>query len=208
MSNAMPDPVSATREALDLKTLGRQARKAQLSGNALIAVGLSLAVLSAALLLWAGITTGAAKSVVLVLAALLMPLRLLANRLSAVTRADGIGASTNSLTRRWLGHWEAAGLMAASGLCLFGEHQDLGLILGLAAGGLLLLARLRTRGARPIRLYPTLILAGALLLSALESLWGWNGQSLIGGLSVVCVVLAVQALRPGAPRQDVGVRDA
>ncbi len=196
MSETVPDPVSATREALDLKTLGRHARQAQLSGNVLIAVGLSLAVMACALLLWAGIVTGAPRVVLLLLAAALMPLRLLVNRLSALTHSDGIGASTNSLTRRWLGHWEAAAMMVAAGLNIFGSHHDSGPLFGLAAGGLLLLARMRHRTAR-MRLYPTLVLAFACVVSTFEPLWGWHGQVLMIGLSVICVVLVFQALRPG-----------
>jgi hypothetical protein len=196
MSHTVPDPVSATREALDLKTLGRHARRAQLSGNVLIAVGLSLAVGSFALLLWAGIVSGAPRVVLLLLAAALMPARLLVNRLSGLTLSDGIGGSTNSLARRWLGHWEAAGLMLAAGLNIFGSHHDTGPLFGLAAGALLLLARMRHR--RPMRLYPTLILAFACVVSAFEPLWGWRGETLMIGLSAICLVLVWQAVRPAA----------
>jgi hypothetical protein len=196
MSDTVTDPVSATREALDLKTLGRHARKAQLSGNGLIAVGLSLAVGCCALLLWAGIVTGAPRVILLLLAAALMPLRLLANRLSGLTLSDGIGGSTNSLARRWLGHWAAAALMVAAGLNIFGSHHDSGPLFGLAAGGLLLLARARHRRAR--RLYPTLILAFACVVSAFEPLWGWRGQTLMIGLSVISAVLVWQVVRPAA----------
>lgn len=197
MSHTVPDPVSATREALDLKTLGRQARRAQLSGNALIAVGLSLAVLACALLLWAGIVTGWPRVTLLLAAAVLMPLRLLVNRLSGVTLSDGVGAATNSLARRWLGHWEAAAMMVAAGLNIFGAHHDTGPLFGLAAGGLLLLARLRHHAAR-MRLYPTLVLAFACVVATFEPLWGWHGQVLMIGLSAICAVLVWQAVRPGA----------
>ena len=196
MSDTVSDPLSATREALDLKTLGRQARRAQLSGNVLIAVGFSLAVMAAAMLLWAGIVSGWPRVTLLLLAAALMPVRLLVNRLSGLTLSDGIGASTNSLARRWLGHWEAAGLMVAAGLNIFGSHHDSGPLYGLAAGGLLLLARMRHR--RPMRLYPTLMLAFACVVSTFEPLWGWRGQTLMIGLSAICVVLVWQALRPAA----------
>lgn len=198
MSYTVPDPVTATREALDLKTLGRQARRAQLSGNVLIAVGFSLAVMAGAMLLWAGIVTGWPRVTLLLLAAALIPLRLLVNRLSGLTLSDGIGAATNSLTRRWLGHWEAAGLMVAAGLNIFGSHHDTGPLYGLAAGGLLLLARMRHRAAK-MRLYPTLVLAFACVVSTFEPLWGWHGQVLMIGLSAICVVLVWQAVRPGAP---------
>jgi hypothetical protein len=195
MSDTVPDPLSATREALDLKTLGRQARQAQLSGNALIAVGLSLAVMSAVLLLWAGSVTDWPRVVLLLAAAALMPLRLLANRLSGLTLSDGTGAATNSMARRWLGHWEAAALMAAAGFNIFGEHHDSGPLYGLAAGGLLLLARLRHRASETMRLYPTLMLAAACVISTFEPLWGWHGGVMMIGLSAICVVLVWQAVR-------------
>jgi hypothetical protein len=204
MSRTVTDPLSPAREALDFKSLGRQARRAQLSGNALIAVGLSLAVLACALLLWAGIVTGWPRVTLLLLAAALMPLRLFANRLSGVTLSDGIGAATNSMARRWVGHWEAAAMMVAAGLNIFGAHHDTGPLFGLAAGGLLLLARLRHRASR-MRLYPTLVLAFACVVSTFEPLWGWHGQVLMIGLSVICAVLVWQAVRPGPvdpPRRD------
>jgi hypothetical protein len=200
MSHTVPDPVSATREAFGLKTLGRQARRAQLSGNVLIAVGLSLAVLACAMLLWAGIVTGWPRVTLLLVAAALMPLRLLVNQLSGVTLSDGIGHATNSIARRWLGHWEAAGMMVAAGLNIFGSHHDTGPLFGLAAGGLLLLARLRHRAAK-MRLYPTLVLAFACVVSTFEPLWGWHGQVLMIGLSAVCAVLVWQAVRPGPAEQ-------
>ena len=147
-------------------------------------------------LLWAGIVTGWPRVTLLLVAAALMPLRLLVNRLSGVTLSDGIGHATNSLARRWLGHWEAAGMMVAAGMNIFGAHHDTGPLFGLAAGGLLLLARLRHR-ARHMRLYPTLVLAGACVVSTFEPFWGWHGQTLMIGLSAICVVLIWQALRSG-----------
>jgi hypothetical protein len=195
MSDTLPDPVSATREALDLKTLGRHARRAQLSGNVLMAVGLSLAVSSAVLLLWAGLAADWLRVVLLLLAAALIPLRLLVNRLSGLTLSDGIGRATNSMARRWLGHWEAAALMVAAGLNIFDQHHDTGPLYGLAAGGLLLLARLRHRASENMRLYPTLMLAFTCVVSTFEPLWGWRGQVMMIGLSAICVVLIWQAVR-------------
>ena len=89
-------------EALDIRALGRKARAHQISANALLGLGSGLAVFAAALLLWGGIVEGPVRAVLLLLAAAVMPARLLVNRLSAVTLSDGFAGATNSAARRWL----------------------------------------------------------------------------------------------------------
>lgn len=184
-------------EALDIRSLGRKARHNQISGNALMAVALGLAVFAAALLLWAGIVEGAIRVALLLVAAALVPVRILVTRLAAVTLADGIEVSTNSTVRRWLNHWEAAGLLLAGGLCAFGSGHDMGAVLGLVCAGLLLAVGFRgqTRAGWLLGLYPTSMLAVTAVISAFEPAWGWRGQTFLAGLSVIAVVLIVQVLR-------------
>ena len=194
-----PEPSHTVGEALDLRALGRKAREHQISSHALLAVGLGLAVFASALLLWAGIVEGPARTVLLIVAACIAPVRLLVNRLGAVTLADGIEGAVNSTLRRWLSHWEAAGLLMAGGLCAFGSGHDMGAVMGLVCAGLLLAAGLRghTR-SYPLRIYPTSMLAATAVIAAFEPGWGWRGQTFLVGLSVIAVVLVVQVLRPGA----------
>ncbi len=202
MSNAMTDPAAGPHEPLDLRSLGRKARENQISGNALMGVGLGLSVLAAALLLWAGIVEGSPRVALLLLAAVLMPLRLLANRLSAVTHADGLVGATNSTVRRWLSHGEAAGLLLAGGFCAFGSGHDVGPVLGGVCAGLIVLAGIRGPFSSGywLGLYPTLLLAATAIAAAFEPGWGWRGQTFLVGLSVIGVVLTVHALRPrGGP---------
>ena len=202
MSDIMPDPTSpepahSVGETLDIRNLGRKARENQISGHALMAVGLGLAVFGAALLLWAGIVEGPVRVALLLIAAAIAPVRLLVNRLGAVTLADGIEGAVNSSLRRWLSHWEAAALLMAGGLCAFGSGHDMGAVMGLVCAGLLLAAGLRghTR-SYPLRIYPTSMLAVTAVVAAFEPAWGWRGQTFLVGLSVIAVVLVFQVLRP------------
>jgi MFS family permease len=199
MSEAMNDPAGPRGgDALDLRSLGRKARQNQISGNALMGVSLGLAVLAAALLLWAGIVSGPVRVALLLIAAAFMPLRFIVSRLSALTLADGVAGTTNSTLRRWLGHSEAAGLLLAGGFCAFGSGQDLGPVLGGVCAGLLVLAGLRGPTPYWLGLYPTFLLGATAVAAAFEPAWGWRGQSFLAGLSVIAAVLTVHVLRPRA----------
>lgn len=199
MSETMNDPADPRAgDALDIRSLGRKARENQISGNALMGVGLGLAVLAGALLLWAGIVTGPARVVLLLIAAALTPLRFVVSRLSALTLADGVTGATNSTFRRWLGHGEAAGLLLAGGFCAFGSGHDMGPVLGGVCAGLLVLAGLRGPAPYWLGLYPTLLLGTTAVLAAFEPAWGWRGQSFLVGLSVIVAVLTVHVLQPRA----------
>ena len=201
MSETMPDPASPElgtplgAEPLDIRSLGRKARDNQISGNALMGVGLGLAVLAAALLLWAGIVTGPVRVALLLTAAALTPVRFLTSRLSALTHADGFAGATNSTLRRWMSHGEAAGLLLAGGFCAFGSGHDMGPVMGGVCAVLLLLAGLRRPGHYLLGLYPTLLLGATAVVAAFEPAWGWRGQSFLVGLSVIAVVLTVHLLR-------------
>lgn len=202
MSGTMNDPAGHDAgEALDIRSLGRKARENQISAAALMGVGLGLAVLAAAFLLWAGIVTGPVRTALLLIAAALTPVRFLVSRLSALTLADGVAGSINSTLRRWMGHGEAAGLLLAGGFCAFGSGQDLGPVLGGVCGGLLVLAGFRGPAPYLLGLYPTLLLGATAVVAAFEPAWGWRGQSFLVGLSVIAVVLTVHVLQPrGAGR--------
>lgn len=200
----MPDPTGPNLDVhtldvrtLDVRTLGRKARDNQISGNALMAVALGLAVFAAAVLLWAGIVQGPVRVALLLIAAVILPVRILATQLSAVTLADGVEGATNSTVRRWLNHWEAAGLLLAGGLCAFGSGHDMGAVMGAICAALLLLAEWRgpTRAGFLLRLYPTSMLALTAVVSVFEPWWGWRGQTFLVGLNVIAVVLIVQVLR-------------
>jgi hypothetical protein len=201
MSDVMSDPATgpSTGETLDIKALGRKAREAQISGNALLAVGLGLAVLIAALLLWAGIVEGLVRAILLLIAAAIMPARFVVNRLSGLTRADGYGPSTNSVLRRWLSYWEAAGLVLAAGFCAFGSGYDIGPVLGGVCAGFLLLAAWREQPGYGLGVALTAILMATTVIAVFEPAWGWRGQSFLGGLSVIAAVLIGQAVRHRRP---------
>jgi len=199
MSDPATDPQRpSVGEALDIRTLGRRARAHQISANALLGLGSGLAVFASALLLWGGIVEGPVRAALLLLAAALMPVRLLVNRLSAVTLADGVSGSPSSALRRWLHHGEAALLVATGGFCAFGSGSNVSALLGLVCAGLAMLAGLRgpARTTFLYGLYPSLILGVTAAVAAFEPVWGWRGQSFVVGLSAIAVVLTVQLLRP------------
>jgi MFS family permease len=199
MSETMNDPAGPhAGDTLDIRSLGRKARQNQISGNALMGVGLGLAVLAAALLLWAGIVTGPVRVALLLIAAALTPLRFIVSRVAALTLADGVAGATNSTLRRWLSHGEAAALLLAGGFCAFGSGHDMGPVLGGVCAGLLVLAGLRGPAPYWLGLYPTLLLGATAVLAAFEPAWGWRGQSFLVGLSVIAVVLTVHVLQPRA----------
>jgi hypothetical protein len=206
MSDVMPDPATgpSTGETLDIKALGKKAREAQISGNALLGVGLGLAVLIAALLLWGGIVEGVIRAVLLLIAAAFMPVRFVVNRLSGLTRADGYGPSTNSVLRRWLSYWEAAGLVLAAGFCAFGSGYDIGPVLGGVCAGFLLLAAWRELPGYWLGVTVSSMLIATTVIAAFEPAWGWRGQSFLIGLSAIGVVLIVHAVRrrPVSPPAD------
>jgi hypothetical protein len=206
MSEAMSDPASPRAgETLDIRSLGRKARENQISGNALLGAGLGLAVFASALLLWAGIVIGPIRVILLLVAAAVIPVRLVMTRLSALTLADGFAGTTNSTFRRWLGYGEAAGLLLAGGFCAFGSGHDTGPVLGGVCAGLLVLAGLRGPAPYLLGLYPTLLLGATAVVAAFESAWAWRGQSFLVGLSVIAVVLTFHVLRPrGASRPKTG----
>jgi hypothetical protein len=218
MSETMPDPTGPNLggagpleplggDTLDLRTLGRKARELQISGAALMGVGMGLAVLAAALLLWAGIVTGPVRVALLLIAAALTPIRFVLSRLSALTAADGVAGSINSTLRRWLSHGEAAGLLLAGGFCAFGSGHDMGPVVGGVCAALLVLAGFRGPAPYLLSLYPTLLLGATAVAAAFEPAWGWRGQSFLVGLSVIAVVLTVHVLqRRGGPRPKAGQR--
>ena len=182
-------------DGLDIRTLGRKARENQISGAALMAAGLGLAVLASALLLWAGIVTGPVRTVLLLIAAAMTPLRFLLSRLAALTPADGVTGSINSTLRRWLSHGEAAGLLLAGGFCAFGSGHDMGPILGGVCAALLVLAGFRGPAPYLLGLYPTLMLGATAVAAAFEPAWGWRGQSFLIGLTAIAAVLTVHVLQ-------------
>jgi hypothetical protein len=187
-----------------LRGLAREARGVQLSGSALVGTGLSLTVLAAAMLLWSGIASGGARVAVLVLSAGLLSLRLMVVRLGAMTPADGMSApAPRGGGARWLGPLSVALLMAAAGLSPFGSGLDIGPVLGLVAAALVILVSVRLRYghavSEPSKPHPTTVLGVVCLISALEPLWGWRGQTLLIGLCAISAVLIVQAVRAQRP---------
>jgi hypothetical protein len=191
-----------------VRNLARRARQVQLSGNALIAAGVGLTVLTAAVLLWGGIVTGAPRVVVLLLAAGFLRLRLMVVRLGAMTPADGMAArAPRNGPVRWISPVESAVLLLAGGLNPFGSGSDVGPLVGLLAAVLMLAASFRRRSdhsvREPSRPHATTLLAFVCLAAIFEPLWGWRGQTVIIGLCAISVVLTVQVLR-APPRQAAG----
>ncbi len=190
-----------------VRNLARKARGARLGGNALLAAGVGLTALTAAVLLWTGISEGIPRVVLLVIATGLLRLRLMAVRLGSVTPADGMDApAPRSGLIRWLSPIETAVLLIAAGLSPFGSGLDIGPLFGIVAAGLLVFACLRGRSGHavrePSRPHPTTVLGLVCLASIVEPLWGWRGPTMLIGLCVISAVLIVQVVR--GPHQGAG----
>ena len=201
MSNASDlHPAPTGPDALSLRALAKRVRAERIGSPALILASLALCVMAAAILVWAGIVTGAVRVVLLLLAASAISLRRLAARLGAVAALDGVdGPTPHSAGRRWIESWEVAAILIAGGLCAYGSGSDLGPAVAAIAALLALtggwLARKRPGAAPAARPGPSSTLAVFCLIAAIEPLWGWRGQSLVIGLCLISAILVWRDLR-------------
>jgi hypothetical protein len=195
MSNTSEDKLAPPVGAFRLRALARRLRAERIGAPALLAVSLSLCVLIAGLLEWGGIVTGAVRVGLMLAAAAGMRLRLLAARLGAMAPMDGLDeASVSSPVRRWVELWQVSAILVAAGLSAFGSGSyvgpsmgGLGAVLALTGGWL---GRKSPGLLAPARPDPTTALAMVCMVSAIEPLWGWRGQSLVIGLCLIAAVLA------------------
>jgi hypothetical protein len=195
MSNASEDKLAPPVGAFQLRALARRMRAEKIGAPALLAASMALCVLIAGLLEWGGIVTGLIRAVLMLTAAGAMRLRLLAARLGATAPMDGLDAApVSSPFRRWGELWQVSVILVAAGLCAYGSGSHFGAPVGGLCAVLVLAAGWLGRESpgvlAPARPDPTTALAVVCLVSAIEPLWGWRGQSLVIGLCLIAAALA------------------
>jgi hypothetical protein len=181
-------------------------RGQSIGAPALLAFSWACALAMASLLLWAGLTHGAVRGVVLVLAAGAAYGRRLCSRLGGLMSMDGFDGPPPEIdAKRWGDIAQDAVILLSMGLCAFGSGflipgPALGVLAAiLVVSGALIGARRLGRLARP-RLDVALSLTPFILAAALEPLWGWRGQTILIGLFAAGAALAFWLARLARPR--------
>ncbi len=189
---------TAWAEGLARRLAGRYVSPDLISASSVV-----VALLGGALLCLSGLAEPAGRAVTLVLAAVCIQLRLLANMLDGMIavehdRKSVFGPIWNELPDRIADIF----FLAGAGYAAFGAGYEVGSALGwLCAVLAVLTAYVRELGrglglladfcgpmAKPHRMFALTV---ACLISALEALWGWRGETFMIALAVIalgCVV--------------------
>lgn len=187
-----------TRSAGWAGALARALGGAGVSPNAISAASVGFAAIGAALLVLSGRTDAAGtRAVMLVLAAVCVQLRLLANMLDGMVAVEhGLGSPTGPIWNELPDRVADALFLAGAGYGAALAGQADGVWLGWLATVLAVLtAYVRELGrgldfpadfagpmAKPHRMFALTVTC---LISAAEPLWGWWGEGLVIGLAVI-----------------------
>jgi phosphatidylglycerophosphate synthase len=168
---------------------------------------IAFALLGAALLLAAGVIEVAGVRAVLLLgAAAMIQLRLVCNLLDGMVAERGRSSSAGAIWNELPDRFSDVALLAAAGYCAGASGLMFAVEIGWICACLALLtAYLREMGrgfgfaadfsgpmAKPQRMAALTI---ACVISALEPLWGWRGQTLLIALATVAIGTAITAAR-------------
>lgn len=207
--------MSETESRRPLKTRGRAwsqrlaARLARmgLSPDILSAASVALAVLGGAALCWTGVVSGPARVLFLLLAAACIQLRLLANMLDGMVAVEhGLGSPYGPIWNEMPDRIADILFLAGAGYGAYAAGHGAGAALGwLCAVLAVLTAYVRELGralghpadfrgpmAKPHRMF---VLTVACLLSTVEPLWDWRGQTFLIALTIIALGAAATAWR-------------
>lgn len=204
-----------TRGTAWAERLAARLAKSYISPDLISASSVVVALLGGALLCMSGLADPAARAVLLVLAAVCVQLRLLANMLDGMIavehdRKSPYGAIWNELPDRIADIF----FLAGAGYAAFGAGYEVGSALGwLCAVLAVLTAYVRELGrglglpgdfsgpmAKPHRMFALTV---ACLISAFEFLWGWRGETFVIALAIIalgCLVTVARRTRHMAAR--------
>jgi phosphatidylglycerophosphate synthase len=192
-----------TREAGWAQRLATALARAEVSPDVISGLSLAIAALGAVALLWSGLSSGAGRVIVLVIAAAAIQLRLLCNLMDGLVaveheRGSFAGPIWNELPDRFA---DALFLVAAGYGAQAAGLRDASALGWLAALLAVICAYVRELGralgfpadfsgpmAKPHRMAALTLAA---LVSILEPAWRWRGESLAIGLAVIAVGTAL-----------------
>jgi phosphatidylglycerophosphate synthase len=163
------------------------------------AASVGFAVIGGGLFLMAGLSTPQTRAVLLIGAAVCIQLRLLCNLLDGMVAVEhGRGGPAGPIWNELPDRLADALFLAGAGYCAYGAHLEAGAPLGwLAAWLAAMTAYVRELGrglgfpadfsgpmAKPHRMAALTLTC---VVAAAEPLWGWNGQSILIGLSIIII---------------------
>jgi phosphatidylglycerophosphate synthase len=209
MSDATPEnrrPLK-TRSAAWAQRLAQRLAKAGVSPDNISAASVAFAVLGAALMMAAGVSSAPLRAVGLIGGAVCIQLRLLCNLLDGMVAVEhGRGSPAGPIWNELPDRIADCLFLVGAGYCAFGSKLDLGAWLGwLAAFLAVLTAYVRELGrglgfpadfsgpmAKPHRMAA---LTATCVLAALEPLWAWRGHLMVAGLAVIAIGTAWTVVR-------------
>jgi phosphatidylglycerophosphate synthase len=181
--------------------------RADANPDLISALSMVFAVLGASLFLWAGIAGDTLRVAALALAALTIQLRLVCNLLDGMVAVEhGRGSSAGPIWNELPDRIGDPLFLAAAGYCASLSGVHIAVLLGwLCAVGALITAYIRELGralgfpadfsgpmAKPHRMA---LLTAATLVSVVEPLWRWRGESLAIGLGLMALGILITILR-------------
>ena len=171
------------------------------------ATSIAFAVLGAGLFLWSGVGPGPWRAIAFVGAGICIQLRLLCNLLDGMVAVEHErGGSAGPIWNELPDRLADALFLVGAGYGAYSAGLEAAAVIGwLAAWLAALTAYIRELGrglgfpadfagpmAKPHRMAALTLTC---VVSALEGLWGWHGQSMLIGLSVITLGTAVTAVR-------------
>jgi phosphatidylglycerophosphate synthase len=187
--------------------LAARLAKARVSPDLLSAGSVAVAVLGAAALCSSGLSSGVGRVIFLLVAAVCVQLRLLANMMDGLVAVEhGRGSPQGPIWNELPDRIADALFLAGAGYGAFAAGHEVGAALGwLCAVLALLTAYIRELGrslgqpadfrgpmAKPHRMF-ALTLACAVAI--FEPLWGWSGQTFLIALAIIAVGAVATAWR-------------
>jgi len=196
-----------SRGAAWAKGLAAGVARAGLTPDLISAASVAFAVLGAALFLASGVVAGPLRAVALIGAGTCIQLRLLCNLLDGMVAVEhGRGGPSGPIWNELPDRLADALFLVGAGYGAASAGLEAGVVLGwLCAWLAALTAYVRELGrglglpadfsgpmAKPHRMAA---LTATSVVAALEPLWGWNGQAVLIGLSVIALGTVATAIR-------------
>lgn len=177
------------------------------SPDLISALSVAFAAAGGAMLLWSGAAAGAVRVIALILAMVCIQMRLVCNLIDGMVAVEhGQGSSAGPIWNELPDRFADVLFLACAGYAAVYGGASGGDVAGwLATAGALITAYVRELGrglgfpadfsgpmAKPHRMAALTLAAG---VSVFEPLWGWRGQALLIGLSIIALGTLVTVAR-------------